>query len=508
MIEIQNEFMTPGGKLHEQVRPVMEEINFEKNCVELVAGCRKLGCVQVMYAPISFAPDGSDNPNRHLGILSGVEYDDLFQRGSWNAQIAESMLDPAADNDDIVIIEGKRGLSAFVNTDLAEQLAKHNCDTIALGGFMANCCVESTMRDAFDRGFNVITLTDCVATTTMRGYKSCVEITYPFFSTPMNSASFLACVRTAMKFPEVFKLESWQNTEVKLNLPTWASRHFVADSSKAQMVETDLSRPIQSITFDQTEVYQMGPWHVDVRQSAIGEKIVSRTGEHELKRYLSMAQATGAFEGNSYWEPGCDCIFTGKLKEIELAKEGGEDTSNSDENNFGWLCNMAVIRLPKSTGGGCLLYSPVLGPDSKIESVHASLAFHRLLPVRVVIFPSPQHHLAAGHFQSLFPDAFYICGRASGQMSSLTKKRRDIRFDGRLKGPGRVCDGVLSQYFETENNGETPIMDPSEIPLAAHHPKGGGHDELMALWKQIASSSENDHQGVFDVCVLDDNRTG
>jgi nicotinamidase-related amidase len=46
---------------------------------------------------------------------------------------------------------------------------------------MANCCVESTMRDAYERGFNVITLTDCVATTSMAGYDACVGITYPFF---------------------------------------------------------------------------------------------------------------------------------------------------------------------------------------------------------------------------------------------------------------------------------------------------------------------------------------
>ena len=34
---------------------------------------------------------------------------------------------------------------------------------------MANCCVESTMREAFEKGYNVITLTDCVATTSAAG---------------------------------------------------------------------------------------------------------------------------------------------------------------------------------------------------------------------------------------------------------------------------------------------------------------------------------------------------
>ena len=64
---------------------------------------------------------------------------------------------------------------------------------------MANCCVESTMREAFEKGYNVITLTDCVATTSAAGNKAAIEITYPFFSTPMNSASFLENIRASSR---------------------------------------------------------------------------------------------------------------------------------------------------------------------------------------------------------------------------------------------------------------------------------------------------------------------
>ena len=35
LIEVQNEFMTPGGKLHETVRPVMDQINMMSNCLRL-----------------------------------------------------------------------------------------------------------------------------------------------------------------------------------------------------------------------------------------------------------------------------------------------------------------------------------------------------------------------------------------------------------------------------------------------------------------------------------------
>ena len=85
--------------------------------------------------------------------------------GTWNAQICDALRPEPQDE----VIIGKHGLSAFPNTDLEEKLKSHGIETLALAGFMANCCVESTMREACDKGFNVITLIDCVATTSMAG---------------------------------------------------------------------------------------------------------------------------------------------------------------------------------------------------------------------------------------------------------------------------------------------------------------------------------------------------
>ena len=106
---------------------------------------------------------------------------------------------------------------------------------------------------------------------------------------------------------------------------------------------------------------------------------------------------------------------------------------------------MTVVRLPVAAddvnssggecGGGCVLYSPVLDANNSTDGVIAVLREHDLLPVRVIIAPSPQHHLALAHWQAIFPDAYYVCGRASGQMPPLTKKRRDVRFDAVLSAP-------------------------------------------------------------------------
>ena len=77
------------------------------------------------------------------------------------------------------MIEGKRGLDTFASTNLDFILRSKGITTIALGGFLTNCCVESTMRSGYENGYQVITLNDCVAATSRRGARQRAEVRLP-----------------------------------------------------------------------------------------------------------------------------------------------------------------------------------------------------------------------------------------------------------------------------------------------------------------------------------------
>jgi ureidoacrylate peracid hydrolase len=64
--------------------------------------------------------------------------------------------------------------------------------TIALGGFLTNCCVESTMRTGYEHGYQVITLSDCLAATSVEEHENALKYDFPMFSKPMASADFIA----------------------------------------------------------------------------------------------------------------------------------------------------------------------------------------------------------------------------------------------------------------------------------------------------------------------------
>merc|ERR1719408_324000 len=142
---------------------------------------------KVLHIPIMFKADASDNPNKGLGILAGCAKDSLFTEDTWNSAFCDAM--KPADGD--VVVKGKKGLDAFPGTDLEEQLVKHQVETVVLGGFLTNCCVESTMRTAYEKGFNVITLTDAMATTSAEG-QAVTGGSFGMFSSPMTVAEYEA----------------------------------------------------------------------------------------------------------------------------------------------------------------------------------------------------------------------------------------------------------------------------------------------------------------------------
>merc|ERR1719333_908087 len=181
-IEYQNEFTTEGGKLHGGVKEVMAETDMLAKSAALAQTVRAAGG-KVFHVPIQFKADASDNPNKSLGILAGCAKDSLFTEKTWNSEICKEMAPKEGD----VTIVGKKGLDAFPNTDLEAKLVANGIETVMLCGFLTNCCVESTMRTACEKGFNVVTITDCCATTSLDGHKAATEGTFGLFSAPMTA---------------------------------------------------------------------------------------------------------------------------------------------------------------------------------------------------------------------------------------------------------------------------------------------------------------------------------
>jgi nicotinamidase-related amidase len=189
LIEYQNEFTTEGGVLHGAVAPVMDKTGMLDKTVALVEAARAVG-VTIMHAPITFAPGYGELSRHPYGILKGVVDGNAFVKGTWGAAIVDALTPAAGD----IVIEGKRGLDTFASTNLDFILRSKGIETVILGGFLTNCCVESTMRSAYENGYRVVTLTDCTAATSPEEHDNAIAYDYPMFSIPVESAQVIAAL--------------------------------------------------------------------------------------------------------------------------------------------------------------------------------------------------------------------------------------------------------------------------------------------------------------------------
>jgi ureidoacrylate peracid hydrolase len=187
LIEFQNDFTSDGGVLHGAVSEVMEKTDMLANAQQVADAARASGAT-VMHAPITFAEGYNEISDHPYGILKGVVDGNAFVKDSWGAAIVEEL----APQDGDIVVEGKRGLDTFASTNLDFILRSKGIKTIALGGFLTNCCVESTMRSGYENGYQVITLSDCVAATSPEEHDNALKYDFPMFSQPMSSSDFIA----------------------------------------------------------------------------------------------------------------------------------------------------------------------------------------------------------------------------------------------------------------------------------------------------------------------------
>jgi ureidoacrylate peracid hydrolase len=187
LIEYQNDFTSEGGVLHDAVSAVMDKTQMLANTQAVVDAARAAGAT-VMHAPITFAEGYNEISSHPYGILKGVVDGNAFVKGSWGADIVDDVAPAEGD----IVVEGKRGLDTFASTNLDFMLRSKGITTIVWGGFLTNCCVESTMRSGYENGYQVITLNDCVAATSVEEHENALKFDFPMFSRPMSSAELIS----------------------------------------------------------------------------------------------------------------------------------------------------------------------------------------------------------------------------------------------------------------------------------------------------------------------------
>jgi len=170
IVDMQNDACCKGGfvdamgadftRLRKPIEPIRKAAD----------AARKNG-IKVIYICSSLRPDLSDasaifielHKRTHvpLGAKLGPPGKNIgvWIKGTWNTEVVEELIPQPGD----IIVE-KKVYGGFQDTDLELILRNLGVDTLIFTGVATHMCLESTLREAFMRGFRVALLKDCSQT--------------------------------------------------------------------------------------------------------------------------------------------------------------------------------------------------------------------------------------------------------------------------------------------------------------------------------------------------------
>ncbi len=157
LLDAQTDVAHPDGRLgprgDEAVGRYREAVRRARTVLE---AARAAG-LTVVHVATRFR-SGYPSVNPHLPLAQRVRSAGALVEGSAGA-VFLSGFEPQ-DGEAVVV---KRGISAFGHTDLEPLLRRVGVDTLLLAGFTTPWTVEGTARAAAERGYRVLTLSDCCA---------------------------------------------------------------------------------------------------------------------------------------------------------------------------------------------------------------------------------------------------------------------------------------------------------------------------------------------------------
>jgi nicotinamidase-related amidase len=163
VIDMQRDFLLPGG-FGESLGNDVSQLAGVITALEQVLPAVRAAGMLVIHTREGHVPDLSDCPPAKLRrgkpscrIGDPGPYGRILIRGEYGHDIVDSLAplpgEPVVD---------KPGKGAFYATGLLDLLTAHGIEKLVVAGVTTEVCVHTTVREANDRGFDCLVLSDCV----------------------------------------------------------------------------------------------------------------------------------------------------------------------------------------------------------------------------------------------------------------------------------------------------------------------------------------------------------
>ncbi len=159
-IEFQNEWVASEGTLRQLL--VKDEEQFQTaidNAARILEAAREAGWT-IAHAGLDLRRDATyqifGDASRALGLRRAIQ-----NAGTWTGDGAR-FPEPFTPRPGEFVVAGRSGASVLTNSTLDAFLRNNDINTVVFMGFATHVCVESSLRQAHDLGYNAYVVTDAV----------------------------------------------------------------------------------------------------------------------------------------------------------------------------------------------------------------------------------------------------------------------------------------------------------------------------------------------------------
>lgn len=152
---------------HGTTKVIFNKEEFSKNLNSVVELARKSN-IPIFFTPIQI-PSKRFESSAIIYTLGKLGFDRLFEQ--FTAEDRDFTLKPKEDE----IVINKHTGSIFIDTGFERMLRNAGIITVVFTGIATEFGVESSARDAFNRGFYSVVVSDCVSSPSKDGHNRSLE---------------------------------------------------------------------------------------------------------------------------------------------------------------------------------------------------------------------------------------------------------------------------------------------------------------------------------------------
>jgi ureidoacrylate peracid hydrolase len=179
LIDPYNDFISPGGKVWDRLKDVIEANECVPHVKQVLDAARSAN-LRVFYALHRRYRPGDYETWKYIAPVQKAAWSrKTFEYGTWGGEIRSEFEPQPGD----VIAHEHWCSSGFANTDLDLQLKKHGIHQLIIMGLIAHTCVEATVRYAAELGYEVTVVKDATADYSDVEMRAALEVNIPNYAT-------------------------------------------------------------------------------------------------------------------------------------------------------------------------------------------------------------------------------------------------------------------------------------------------------------------------------------